>query len=396
MSWRCYIGDTMTGLIDRPVDVPNFSWTVEVSDSALSTTKSGEVESVEWSSVTVPWTAISESDPAARSQALSTSRRCLALLWEDGSGSVGTPLVWGAIGTRTDTWTDTSFSLDSPVGILSQRLAVPELTFGAGEGSTSTARTVLSGSWRSIACQLVRMCCDSKPAGSLPIDLPYLDEGGSAYLGIDSYDVGNLACSDLLDQIAAADGGPDIQIRPYLADSSHVRLRLVAGTDDDPGLPQSEVRTLTCFPGGGTMQEVSVDRTGPVMRVYGTGSGTDAAQLCHLSEDLSLCQASDPWPISEAVASNSDLDTASAVASMADAYLIANRSPLCQLSCEVDLNDPLVPGPGEIWPGELVDLALDGFPTLPDGTYRCRLMRMSGDQSSVVSLKFDVMEDPTC
>lgn len=386
----------MTGLIDRPVDVPNFSWTVEVSDSALSTTTSGEVESMDWSSVTVPWTALMETDPEARSQALSTSRRCLTLCWDDGSGGVGTPVVWGAIGERTDTWLDTSFSLDSPMGILSQRVAVPELTFGQGEGSTSTARVTLTGSWRSIACQLVQMCCGSKPAGSLPIDLPYLSEDGSASLGIDTYDVGNLACSDLLESIASSDGGPDIQFRPYLYDDSHVRVRLVAGADSDPGLPQGAIHTLTCFPGGGTMQEVSIDRTGPVMRVYGTGSGTDEAQLCHLSEDLSLCRLSDPWPICEAVASDSDLDTASAVSAMADAYLAANGTPLCQVSCEVDLNDPLVPAPGEMWPGELVDLAMDGFPTLPDGVYRCRLMRMSGDQSSVVTLKFDVMEDPTC
>ena len=37
---------------------------------------------------------------------------------------------------------------------------------------------------------------------------------------------------------------------------------------------------------------------------------------------------------------------------------------------------------------------IDGFPTLPDGVHRCRLMQMSGDQSTTATLKFDVMDDP--
>ena len=39
-------------------------------------------------------------------------------------------------------------------------------------------------------------------------------------------------------------------------------------------------------------------------------------------------------------------------------------------------------------------LDIQGFPTLADGVYECRLMQMSGDQTDKVSLIFDAMDDP--
>lgn len=394
MSWSCWLGDTMTGLVDRPIDIPGFSWSVEVGDSSLSTSRDRSAGAEEWGGLTVPWSAVPGSTPEERSRSISTSRRSLALCWDRGDGSVGAPVLWGAVGARSDTWLDTSFSVDSVMAILSQRYALPELSFGTGPGSTSPTKVRLSGSWRSIACQLVRMCTGDKPFGALPIDLPYLGEPGANSLDMAAHDVGNTACSSLIEGISSRDGGPDVQFRPYMADSSHVRLRLVAGSDSDPFLGQPTVHSLSCFPGGGTIQDVEVDRAGPVMRVYATGSGTDAAQLCHASEDLGLCRATDPWPLAEMSLSDPDADDAASVAASADAAMAANRLPLVQVSGSVDFDDPGVPAPGEIWPGELVDVTLEGYPTVPDGTYRMRLMQMSGDQSSVARLKFDVMTDP--
>ena len=338
----------MTGLLDRPVDLPSFSWSVSVSESSLATNRQAGAGTEDWSGVTVPWTAISERTPEGRAAALSPLRRFLALCWDDGSGGIGTPVLWGAIGQRSDSWLDTTFSVDSAMSMLSQRVAVPELAFGTGAGSTSPGRTELAGSARSIVCQLIAICAGQKPGSALPIDLPYISETGSRTLELAHYDVGNLACSDLVSRIASESEGPDVQLRPYLADQSHVRLRLVAGSDTEPGLPQDAVRTLTFFPGGGTMQNLSVDRVGPVQRVYATGSGTDEAQLCHLSEDLGLCMTADPWPLCETVATDSDLDDAASVAALGDGTLAASSSPLAQLSCDVDLADPMAPPPGEL------------------------------------------------
>lgn len=396
MSWRCYLGDTMTGLVDRPIDLPSFSWSVTVSDSSLATNKDKGAGTEDWSGVTVPWTAISDPDAASRASSLSTLRRSLTLFWaEDGEQGLGTPVLWGSLGTRTDTWLDTSFSLDSALTLLASRYLVNEGEFGANaDGTTSGTIRLENLSYRGIMCELIRRCTSAKPGGELPIDLNYAGEAGTRAREYTQYDIQNNSCADLIENLCNVINGPDVQFRPYLADANHVRLDFLAGSDGDVYLGQGTVHTLTCFPGGGTIQELTVDHASPVMRVYATGSGDDEAQICHLSEDLSLVTAADPWPLVETAYSDSDTDTLSVLVAHADAQLAGNCRPLCQISGEVDFDDPRVPRPGEIWPGEQVDLALDGFPTLPDGVYRCRLMQMSGDQSSVATLKFDIMDDP--
>lgn len=392
--WRCYLGDTMTGLIDRPIDLPSFAWSVTVSDSSLSTNSDKGSGTEDWSGVTVPWSAVPGADATARSSSVSPLRRCLALLWEEGPGAAA-PVLWGAIGQRSDTWLDTSFSLDSVMALLSKRLVIAEGAFGNGPGGTSPSSVRLSGlSHRGLASEVVWLATYGKPGGTLPIDLPHRGEAGSDAAEYPAFDAQNASASRIVEGICGLSGGPDVQFRPYLADDSHVRIQMVAGSDAEAYLGQGAVHTLSSFPGGGTIQNVRVERAGPVMRVYASGSGTDAAQMCHLSEDLSLCSTSDPWPLVETVSSEPDTDSASVLARLSDAALAENSRPLMQLSGEVDFSDARVPSPGSIWPGERVDVHVDGFPSLPDGVYGCRLMEMSGDQSSRARLTFDVMDDP--
>ena len=394
MSWRCWLGDTVTGLVDRPIDIPSFSWSVDVGDCALSTNNDKGAGTDDWSGITVPWTAIIEDDPAARASALCPSRRFLALCWDDGS-DLGSPVLWGAVGNRTDTWLDTSFSLDSMKAMLSKRLLVDEGAYGTGPGGTSPSTIKLTGlSLRAIACEIIRRCTSAKPGGALPLDLPYLGEAGGHQREYAAYDVQNNACSDLIENIANVIGGPDMQFRPYAYDASHIRVRFEAGSDGDVYIGQDNIHTLTFFPGGGTLQDISIDHCGPVMRVYSSGSGTDAAQICHLAYDPTLVTMPDPWPLVEEAQSDSDTDSLDVLARHGEAALASNCRPLMQISGKIDFSDPRVPKPGSIWPGDMVDLAIDGFPTLPNGVYRCRLMQMTGGQSSIASLKFDVMDDP--
>lgn len=214
------------------------------------------------------------------------------------------------------------------------------------------------------------------------------------------YNIGSHRCSDILDSIANSDGGPDMQFRPYLADSQHVRFRFVAGSDGDVYLNQGTRLSLACHPYGGTLEDVQIDRDAPYMRVYATGSGTGTGTLCALAEDLSMVDMEDPWPLRESVTSDSDARTWSLLDSAARGTLQANRRPLAQFSGTIDADDtdatgrPLHPL-GSFWPGEVFDVAVDGFPDWPDGVYPMRLMQMSGDETSKVTLKFDPITDVT-
>ena len=159
------------------------------------------------------------------------------------------------------------------------------------------------------------------------------------------------------------------------------------------------IHALSSHPLGGTLEELTVTRAAPVQRVYATGAGQDEATLTHLAENLELCQRRDPWPLMESTWSDTDTDNPQVLAAHAQATLQANSKPLMQLSGWFDANDagpdgrPLHPL-GSMWPGELVDLAVDGFPDLPDGVYRLRIMRMSGDETGKVQVLFDICEDP--
>ncbi len=393
--WRCYLMDTMTGVLRAPIDIPSFSWAMSISDSSLSTTRDKGTGEGEASSITVPWSAVPGDTPTARSSALSPARRSLALFWwtsEDGDG-YGTPIIVGAIGQRKDTSSDTSFSLDSTMQMLASRLLVREGTFGADGGRTSSEVRLSGLSLRAIACEVVRLCTEAKPGGALPLDLPYLGERGGHERTYRGYDVGNGSCSKLLSELANVDGGPDITFRPYVADTGGIRFRLIAGSDADVYIGQSAVHRLSWSPDGGSLHDLEVTTLGACPRVYATGSGSEESQLCHLSEDMTLQDAYDPYPLAEEVLSSTGDERLDLLASHADARLSADGRPIAQFEATIDAYDSPAPL-GSLWPGEVVELAVDGHPSVPDDVYRLRLMEMSGDAGTQVKLKFDVTVAP--
>lgn len=213
------------------------------------------------------------------------------------------------------------------------------------------------------------------------------------------YNIANHSCAQILKNIASADGGPDMQFRPYQSDAQHIRFRFEAGSDGDIYLRNKQELSLDSGPYGGSLEQVKIDRAAPVMRVYGTGSGTDAGTLCAMSEDLSLTgRVTDPWPLRESVLGVSDAKLYGMLKSRTDASLNANRRPLAQFSGVIDVDDtdaagnPLHPL-GSFWPGETFHISIEGYPDWPDGVYVMRLMQMSGDETSKVTLKFDPIED---
>lgn len=392
--WRCNLMDVTSGLLGAPIDVPGVSWTLSVSDCSLATTRDKGTGVADATGLTVPWSAVPATTQAARESELASFRRGLVLSWVEGDSS--TPIVAGAIGDRTDSWLDTSFDLLSPMAMLASRYLVREGTFGAAAGGTTTdVLTYKSRSLRAIASDIGSLCTDGKPGGHLPVDWDYAGEAGSHDRTYYGYNVGNNSCQKLLTELANVSDGPDMQLRPYLSDQSHLRWRFMAGSDSERTLSQEGLLpTLTCFPGGGTLQDVKVAHLGPTERVWGTGAGQDAATLCHLSEDLGLVRSRDPWPLVEGTASDTDWGTSALVASHADSSLAASRLPLVQLSGTVDVGDDAAPQPGDVWPGQLVRVSVDGFPSLPDGDYDLRLMEMSGDLTNQVKVTFDQITNP--
>lgn len=537
--WQAYLYDTITGQLAQQVDIPSFAWSMSVSDYGFTTTKDKNIGEDDVTGLELPWSQIPGTTQAAKAAAIQPYKRGLALFWKtptDDPDSPGTPIIAGALGVRSSTWQDVSLPFASILGLLSDRILAHEGGFGTAANHTSTGSYKWEGlSWRALACEVVRQCTELKPGGSLPIDLPYLNEPGSHSLPVEDgddegktnttktkkrvdtadgyietvidgdkttiteqhtakttkkiqktttytyhgkngnqqrtrtsdveittaktvttikttiqnhtdyatktttttitdytydtdgkqtgsqtrtseptttttarqstieykdYNAANHICADILTRIANSDGGPDIQFRPYLTtDGQHIRFKLEAGSDGDIHLMQDKRLALAVSRSGGTLDNPRIDRDGPVMRVYGTGSGSGAGTLCDLAEDLSLTDRSDPWPLRESVTSDADARSWQALRSTTQALLEASNHPMAQLSGEINANDvdasgmPLHPL-GSFWPGETFDVSFDGFPDWPDGVYPMRLMQMSGDETGKVTVKFDTVTDP--
>lgn len=394
--WRCYLGDTLSGAIGEPIDIPNFTWQVTISDCSMSTTRDKGVAGYEAGGLMLPWSAVPGSDASARRKALASYRRSLIIMWEDDKGRV--PVISAAIGERVDTFLDTSFELVSMKNLLGQRIFSYEGTFGKGNPTGTTTRNANYRGWslRGIASDMGVWCTDRKPGGTLPIDWSYTGEKGKHDRTYYGFNASNNSYSKLLDEITNVQNGPDAQLRPYITeDGMRVRHRLVMGTDAHPALDQTGlIPTLTFFPGGGTIENIRVAHTAPVMRVYAYGAGQDQAQLTYLAEDRTLLETSDPWPLVEMSVGFTDDTNLNLLKTHAEARLRAERNPLAQVEGDIWLGDPSTPSLSDFWVGQLVDLDIRDHPGLPDGVYRLRLMEMSGNATDQVHLVFDPMIDP--
>lgn len=183
MSWRAFLYDVQSGQLAQEIDIPSFSWSMTVSDCSFTTTKDKGLGDDTISGLELPWTEIPGETPAARASALQPYKRGLALFWRspmDDPSSLGTPILAGALGVRTSSWHDVSVPVISMFGMLEDRYLVHEGAFGAGANHTSTQKYRFGNlSWRALACEVIRQCTETKPGGSLPIDLPYLNEVGT-------------------------------------------------------------------------------------------------------------------------------------------------------------------------------------------------------------------------
>lgn len=398
MTWRAYIFDTMSGRIRCPIDLPSFSWSLSVSDSAFSTTRDKNVGEDEADGLRVPWAAVPARSAKTRADLLCPMKRGIMLCWSTSGdeSDIGRPVVGGVISPRTDTPRDTSFSLMSPLAVLANRYLIRADRYGAN-GVASDVISYRHLSLRGLACAWGQYVTEGKDAGGLPIDWPYLNESGAADRDYHAYDIQNLDFKSFLTRLTNLDNGPDCQFRPYLSGAAF-RWRFTAGSDSQPllgGTPHMLVST----PAGGTIEDLEISHLGPTMRVYATGAGSGEKMKAAMVEDLTLVRRPDPWPLAEASLSDNDVDDVQVLASFARGQLNANRNPLMQFKGKVYANDTDASGralhaPGSFWPGEPFTIGLDSFPTLPDGNYSTRLMQVTGDETDRMTLTFDIMTDP--
>lgn len=399
MSWQPYLTDVHTGLLGAPIDIPSFSWSMDINDSSMSTTKSKKVDLDQVQNITVPWDTIPGSTQREKYEAIEAGHVGLCLMWErDGKQ---TPILWGAISGREDSYESASFTVESIYSILGDRIVCRE---GAFKNGTSTDTITYTGmSMRGIASEIGYLCTSCKPGGELPVDWQYRGETHQRKNGENStihtrnyeaWNAGNQTGKQVFDKLAQVIDGVDMTFRPYLADSQHVRLKFTAGTDSNLYLGQDIIHSFTSFRGGGTLENVKVTYSDPVQRVYATGAGQDKATLTAFAQNLTLVSTSNPMMLRESTISDTDATDVTLLQKTADNALTSRLAPIMQIQADYYCDDENTPDMGDMWPGELVQLHLTDYPTLPNGVYTLRVMQMSGDNSSKISLLFDITTIP--
>ena len=185
-GWVFFLYDTTTGLLAQQIDVPAFTWSMSVSDASFSTSKDKGVGEDDLSGLELPWGQIPGVDAAARASVLMPYKRGIVAFWHsqaDDPNNPGRPILAGALGVRRSTQQDVSMPFVSILGLLEDRYLVHEGRFGKGPGNSSPDEfRWVNLSYRALACETIRQCTETKPGGTLPIDLPYVGEHGTHQL----------------------------------------------------------------------------------------------------------------------------------------------------------------------------------------------------------------------
>lgn len=373
--WELFSFRVTDGLLGPKIEAASWQWSREIRDSSMQ-------------SVTIPRSAL---DGLQAHQVLMPWRMGLLLCWD------GAPWCAGPITARTDTMVDVQATVGGVTDILAGRPVVPWVD--VAQAATLGARAPLTWTGLSLGTIAARVVAQAMtgPGARLPITLP---PNQTAPADVDHtrtykpFDLANLACADVLTQIAGVTGGPDISFRPKMVDAQHVGWDMVVGTDADPHLPQNRQAQWTVGAPGGEIKDFTqvIDPSKMATRVYMVGSGTDSTTLIRAAEDQSLL--GDRWPRLDRVVSESGTegDQAALLQSHAQAQLDTYRLPQGQWEMTVQSDDaePL----GSYWPGEEVQVTVKNHPTILDGDYLVRILSMTGDQTPFTTLKFDTVEVP--
>jgi hypothetical protein len=356
-----------------------FTWSNQIGDASIK----GAIDknSIQKQSLVWPWEALPQIEQDMLNDLLMPDKHGIFITFDDH------PWLWGTIGDREDTFTDTSF----PVNGTSTFFSGYKLVNSFNNWSATAVKWSQSGvSLGTIAKRMVQTVLE-KPGANIPMTFDD-DEITANIPGHDAsyhernfapYDIANLTVSDLLKNISNVDGGPDIDFRPYVEDG-RVMLHMYFGTEANPYIRQTSdiVFPISAHAAAVSGFKQTVSASYRADRVYATGSGQDEGTLTATAEDLSAVQAG--YPLKEASVSSTSVTEQETLNETAEAAL----SPWPLAQWEITVRADYAPHPlGTYFPGDEAIFPIRGFPTIPDGDYKARIVAMSGNEGRDVTLK---------
>lgn len=232
----------------------------------------------------------------------------------------------------------------------------------------------------------------AKPAGALPIEYPLPDEvipGDTLHQRTyPGYDIQNLLTTDVLTKLSNVHNGPDIMFKPRMINDSQLVWDLWTGTEANPRIYQSNTAVWDTTAPQSSVTDLSIVTSGAYQtdRVFGTGAGTGAGTLVRMVEDSS--QGAKQFPLLESSTSVGTETNPDVVISNAQGSLNQNLKMLHDINLTVRAE--ATPEFGSYWSGDAVQLITKGWLAIPDGVNNCRLITMSGSDSSDITLSLQL------
>ncbi|MCW1803881.1 hypothetical protein [Brachybacterium squillarum] len=361
MTWRTYLGRTMTGTLGTLLDV-------SAGSVGMSLNAHDDVQ------VTCSRASLDGVDPVFRSY----RSGCLVVTYEDATGRerIISAAPISAAPTEDRKAGTVSFTGKGPGWLLEDRVLLDkDYSVAAAKDLRKATIRFHGDTWPSIVGEIVRLAM-LKPGGWLPIVTPPRETGTRQHT-YEGWNLANNGAWKRIQEITEVIGGPDVAFRPRWTDDAHTAFEweLLVGNDQQQTLPQDNtvVWDGTSPEGDVATIDVATDATGVAHRVYATGAGEGKTIALEVAQASALAEY---MPLVEKVISDSDAEAdKSGVSTLLQSKAAAGIAT--QQLDQIDLTvhaDPLDKPAGTWWCGELARVVTEGWLDVPDGEHLLRMI----------------------
>lgn len=354
MTWRAYLGLTMTGEVGQVLDVSGGSVTVELNgvESISVTCSRASLDGVErmwWS----PW-----------SGALVVSYES-AFIRETvmGAGPIIDP-------PKEDRKAGTVALSAKGIGaLLEERVVLADDYKPGTEEAMKAATLAWSGvDLGSMVGRIVERAM-AKRSGWAQVVIPP-ERPANRQRTYEGWNLSNNGAWKRIKELADVIGGPDVMFRPRWVDDSRTRIEwaLCTGLEGQPAIPQDRAIVWDATSRDSPVASIDVvsDASSLASRVYATGAGEGAGIAVAIAE----APVPDRMPLLEKVVSDTDAESVDLLRTKARSTLVAQATEQVTLTVHSQADAPF----GTWHVGDEVEVVTAGWLSIPDGSHALRII----------------------
>lgn len=229
----------------------------------------------------------------------------------------------------------------------------------------------------------------NRPGGLLNLEHGTPNEAGGRQRTYEGWNVANNLIGKRWTELSKVINGPDIMIRPQWANNTKTLIKwiFVHGTEEYPYINQDWTPDFDTTASHAEIGEVKIASSGKNLtnRVWCTGAGEGEGTAISWAENLDSINRGAPYL--EDVISDSDQENRDILREKAAGTLAARQKMIDQVTLDFPASSEKTPL-GTFFVGDIAAVTLDGWISVPSGTYPMRIIKMTGSLNSDVTLDF--------